>query len=167
MVTQDIAEFSYSKSSARSVLFGIPFGVLFGAGFLALGILSSRDLAGFQGWITVTVFFLLGALVLSRAWLNGKYRHILETRYVLNVHGLSIESTNEHRHVEWADIVAAEYFPAYDMYRFWETGQIVPAVIFLDRKWAGDAAMTQRNRVAKQLINSGLSKRPATRWLPF
>ena len=161
----ETAEFAYSKWEARLGLVSIPI-----VGLLALGVLASGLFAVvhpqdiFQRVSGAPIAALgLWMMVFLCQWV--RYRHVLTCRYIVDGDGIREESNGESRRTPWAAFAAADYFPLLFLLLLRPMARSRPVVLFLTRRSLYDAASDARNKLARQLVATGMHGKYRKRWI--
>ena len=161
----ETASFGFSTWHARGQWLAL---VLISALFLILTGMTLWALLAGSNWVPLwqSVFMLaLCAWVLLGVAQWIRYRHFLYHRYTVDSNGVRVESSAGTYFVPWVKLRVAEYLPLYSMVRLSSDEEMLPIVLPLIRGGFEAANAETRNKLARLLIEAGIGRPLARRWL--
>jgi hypothetical protein len=163
----DTATFSYSRWSAYLLLAAATIGATLAFALIAMGLHGLVILSGAYNVLDMSVLVGIGTWGLIGIWHWLRYAHILWTRYVLDKHGIKIESSHGSRDVAWADIDSAEYLPLFYTMRLHAATLRNPIVLaFGVQVPRFQSTAVAKVNLARELIESEMGGRLKKKWIP-
>jgi len=159
------AEFAFSKWEVRLSRASMPVVGLLALVVLASGLFAAMHPQGLFQRVSGALVAFLGLWIMVFLYQWMKYSHVLTCRYIVDADGIREESNGESHRMPWSAFAAADYFPILFLIALRPITGSRPVVLFLTRRSRYDAASDARNRLARQLVASGMHGKYRKRWV--